>query len=881
MRVMEKLFGVYPSERADFTRAALLFLSVFFFFAIFRNYVDASFLKRYGPSSIPLMLCLSGAVSITLFCLCRRLEAKVTARGMLSGFFLISSLGQLGLYAMAGAGANLTSPILFQLLYFQDAFLLVYLWSLVQTIFDARQGKRLFRLLMGAQVLGSTFGSLGSSFLASRFGLDAPLLVCAGANITFALVLALALIRTDARPRENTPSPTSSPRPTFTMQVAFEAFCRYPIFRFLCACSLLPNLALPILTYQFGVVAAAAFASEHELLAFLGWFRGGVTLCVFVFITFLGRAYDRFSARDLALTAPVNQCLAFGALGLFFNLPAVAYAQFSSIFLQRAALGPLTKQLFSLLPREIAAWSQVFTRGTLVQASTLSGALLILALKQELTPRAMSLAALVLGILWTLEAVRFRVRYRAGLKQILTEQGLDYDRFNEVAAGLTDTAPSTLDPESYPEEVLELMEELDIPDIDPDAALAGLTSPDAEARAHAAASFALSCDFRAINGLLLLLEDIESVRRAAIDALSRYAPDILPILEQRLSHGPPRVQRGILEALRLARTRDADIVPFLGRQLTGAYNALIAARTLETAPSGPSLSLFVEHLREKSQEELNSAFLALWVTYPDMRLIFVAQNTQEASAAAELLETSLDPLTAARIVPLVDSIPEEERIARGRRVLPLMRGDTPDRVLNALCVDEDPTTRMLALCVLGESFASRSFLPVAEAGLAAPDAAVRAAALYALERCRDQETSMPSIIMHVRSLRTFPLFSGLGVRELRAVASIATPATFPVGAVIIARGQAFPGVHLVLRGCVAARGARIQTAAEIRPGGFFGALGLFSEHPADKDYIAMEEVELFAIPSASFLEIMKLYPMIGVNLCRFFSKLLGERNAIY
>jgi hypothetical protein len=869
---LQTSFAIYPSERGDFLRSALLFFGLYFFFAIFRNFVDASFLKHYGPSSIPLMLLISGITSIVFFSLCRRLGSRVSDRSMLGGFLFLFALAQAGLYCMLRAKMILAYPLLFQLLYLADAYLLVYLWNLIQGKFDARQGKRLFRLLMGAQVLGGTLGSLAAHPLAAAVGNDAVLEVLAGANLIMAALLA------GSRPRSKASSQPARKPPAPRPSHVLSALRRYPILRFLCVCALLPNLLLPILVYQFGTVADAAFSSQASLMDFLGWFRAATTAFVFVFIMVMGGFYSRVSPKTAAVLAPLNQCLSFGALFGFFNLAAAAYAQFSILFLQRAVLGPMTKQLFSLLPKDVSDWAQVFARGILNQAGTLGGALLMLALKPVLPPRQLALVAVALAALWTMEAFAFRRRYRVGLRQVIAQDGLDYDQFGDVAAGMAGriSPRPTMEPEEYPEELLELMEELDIPQIEADEALAGLSDPDEGTRAQCAASFALTRDIRAVNRLIDLLNDVETVHRAAVESLARYGQDVLPVLEQALAERPTRVQQGILEALRQTRPDGVDLTPFLGRCLAGIYNGLIAARTMEKVSPSPGGALLACHLREKAQADLGLVFLGLWVTHPDMRLMYASLSSTEAAAAVELLEATLDPITASRLVPLIDSLPEEERIRRGRRALPLLQGDDPNRVLTALCRDEEPVTRLLSLCVAGKT-AGAAFFPTAQALATDPDPDVRLAAAYCLGRCRNQEATMPPIIQRVRSLRRFAVFTGLGIKELRAVASIADRNEYPAGREVVARGEPFIGVHLVDTGRVALFGEDGGLVQQIGAGDCFGELGLFGGQPAEHTYRTQGDAALFVIRAEHFVEIMKLYPLIGINLCRFLStKLQGK-----
>jgi ATP/ADP translocase len=58
-RFLEKSLKIYEHETPQFTWLAVIFFAIFFVTAIFRNYVDTAFLKRYGPDYIPWMLAIS------------------------------------------------------------------------------------------------------------------------------------------------------------------------------------------------------------------------------------------------------------------------------------------------------------------------------------------------------------------------------------------------------------------------------------------------------------------------------------------------------------------------------------------------------------------------------------------------------------------------------------------------------------------------------------------------------------------------------------------------------------------------------------------------------------------------------------------------------
>ena len=162
------------------------------------------------------MLLVNGVLSFIFFHLCRRLGNRFSDGNILAGFLLLFSLLQGGLYWGICQGIQLTYPVLFQILYLKDAFLLVYIWNLTQTEFDARQGKRLFGLFMGAQVLGSTLGSLFANPLANTLGLDAILLLCSAAELVLPIVLFMAHFGRSERGQQlNSGKTTAEPAAVF------------------------------------------------------------------------------------------------------------------------------------------------------------------------------------------------------------------------------------------------------------------------------------------------------------------------------------------------------------------------------------------------------------------------------------------------------------------------------------------------------------------------------------------------------------------------------------------------------------------------------------------------------------------------------------------
>ncbi len=155
----QRALDVYPAERRLLARFALLFFGLFLAVALWRNYVDGAFIKRYGVQEMPLMLLVNGLLTFAVLGGLARLGRRREESRLLAGFVLAYALATLGLYLLVGRGVAAAYAILFQMLYLQDSVLLVYLWNLASDRFDPRQGRRLFPLCTAAQVAGTTLGN--------------------------------------------------------------------------------------------------------------------------------------------------------------------------------------------------------------------------------------------------------------------------------------------------------------------------------------------------------------------------------------------------------------------------------------------------------------------------------------------------------------------------------------------------------------------------------------------------------------------------------------------------------------------------------------------------------------------------------------------------
>ena len=880
-KFLEKYLKLYPHEISRFVWISGIFFVIFLGFAFFRNYVDASFLKRYGPQYIPYMLVINALLTFVVFGAANRLNRLFLDHTILSWLLNFCGVSVLILFFMVKADITLAYPILYQILNLLDSILLVYLWNVAGDLFDARQGKRLFPYITAAQVLASTVGSFGTGPFTAYVGQDPTLILFSVVSLGVGVFM---MITGQKFLGKLSPKSAAVKAQTKKITEVPGLIARYPIVRYLIITGLIPNILLPIFSYQFSVIANHTFASEQTLITFLSVFRGLTTSVSFVLLFFMGRIYQSMGLTNASLVQPFNFAALFGALTMFFNIYVAAYGQFTSLLIQRAVAGPINKVFFNVIPSELMSWARTFIRGTVLKVGMLTGSLIMIILKPVMNAEQFSIIAFVLALYWFYETLIFRKHYRKTLKQVIVEKEIDFDQIESVRAMDSGTATVQFGPLSVEERSTKLdpdLLHLDAPNIDPETALRLLYDANAATRAEAALSFACSRDVRAVGRLVELLDDMdEEPRKASIEALMAYKEEVLPFLEISLLNAPIRTKQGILEVIRLSGLKDFEMIPFLGQELSLAYSNLVAIHVLNAMPKSSSVDMLKEYLEELNDETLSLIFYALWVYHADMRLMYQALQSETASIAVELVENSIEKEIVPYLIPLIEDIPLHEKIDRGRKLFPLIRNESPERILTFLANSDDVLTKILALFVIAENQPTKLFMPTIESHRDDESEDVLQVADYALKRLNNEVAEMPDIIERINQLKQFGIFEGMGVRELAAISSVVNVEHFKPGDIMIRENEQNSSIYLVVTGKIAiykdyGTSEQIEKVV-LGPGSFLGELSLFTRQAPNATCIAVEPTEAYVLRHSQFQGIMRIYPQIGINLCGFFTLKLRQ-----
>ncbi|MEW6348776.1 MAG: HEAT repeat domain-containing protein [Thermodesulfobacteriota bacterium] len=879
---LEQYLKVYEHEARGFVWLAVIFFSVFFVTAIFRNYVDTAFLKRYGPDYIPIMLVISAVLTMVVLAYADRVARRFSDSYLMILVFGGYAAAAVICWLMVKSKLTIVYPALYQLMGLLDSIQLVYLWNIAGDLFDARQGKRIFPLVTAAQVLGTTVGSFLTRPITYGIGEDAALLVF---GVVF-LLTALYMLKTsrgvvgDPKPKSATVKKAPETKRLAEVPGIMKQF---PIVRFLIICGLIPNILLPIFSYQFSVIANQSFDSEQSLISFLSVFRGATTFTTFLILFFVGRLYTSMGLPNASLVQPVNFTIVFAALTGFFNIYVAGYGQFTLILIQRAIAGPVNKILFNVIPKALTAWSRTFIRGTVLKLGMLTGALLMIFLKPVMEPRDFAYIAVILAAYWVFETLLFRKEYKRILKQVIVQDKIDYDRIEAVRTFDAGGAPLGLESEAVemlPEEKVE--EEARRPSLSTDVALKLLDDPSPAVRTEAACALAAHPDMRAGRKLIRCLEDLDDqVRNAALEALIAYPAEILAILEASLLDASPRGKQAILEVIRLSPTiSDFEMTHLFGRTVEEAYGNLIVIRRLQGLEQHASVQMLKEHLVSRNEEILRLLFYALWVYHADMRLMYQALRSENASVAIEMVETSIRGHNLPYLLPLIDDLPLHEKIEKGRKMFNLISKDEPERLLALLARSEDRVTRTLAVYAMADLMPNPALIPVIESRLEDSDPFVRQVAEYASARAMGRDTHMPEVIDMISKLKTFALFQGLGTRELHAIASITTQESMRAGDIVIRAREENPSIYLVLSGqMVVYKDYQTPDQKEIRTieaNGYLNFVPMFDNLPPSNTSVVTQDAEVLVLPQSQFHEMMRIYPQIGLNLLKMAATLFRQ-----
>ena len=194
----------------------------------------------------------------------------------------------------------------------------------------------------------------------------------------------------------------------------------------------IPNMVLPLLTYQFNVAVDAYYATEHGAINFFGFFRGVTNAVVFGALMISSRVVTRWGIPTTLMVHPFNYLISFSVLFLRLDIFTAAYARFSTELFKNTLNNPSRAILYNFFPKRIRGLVRVVLRGNVVRAADFSGSALLLVTTGLLAPHSLSLVAVPLVMIWLFTNLRIKKTYSPMLLQSLAERQLDWKAMEDM-----------------------------------------------------------------------------------------------------------------------------------------------------------------------------------------------------------------------------------------------------------------------------------------------------------------------------------------------------------------------------------------------------------------------------------------------------------------
>ena len=123
----------------------------------------------------------------------------------------------------------------------------------------------------------------------------------------------------------------------------------------------------------------------------------------------------------------------------------------------------------------------------------------------------------------------------------------------------------------------------------------------------------------------------------------------------------------------------------------------------------------------------------------------------------------------------------------------------------------------------------------------------------------------------IERIRSVPLFSEFGDKDLQRVAAIAKEVEFPAGKVIAKQGESGVGFHMIAEGETSISVDGVEHAT-LGPGSYFGEISLVDGGQRSATVTAKTDLKTVSLTSWDFSALLDEYPRLSrgllIEVCR-------------
>ncbi|MFW6099606.1 MAG: Npt1/Npt2 family nucleotide transporter, partial [Thermodesulfobacteriota bacterium] len=430
---------VYEDEIALFFWVVLLLFLIRTSSILFNNFAETAFLKRFGVEYLPIVQVINSFSTFFIMAFITGLMARIPGSRMLGYLLLFCGISVAALRLVVPLGFDLIYPLLYILKAQYEALLVLVFWNLANDLFNTRQSKRLFPLITAGGVVGGIVGSFATPPLAKFISMDNLMVAYLMTTCVGAVVVKIMGIRFPALlVKEPSKKKKQAKKGTPFVQEFKDILPlvkQSTLVKILILLTLLPNVVIPIINYQFSYAVNDSFATQGGMLNFFGYFRGAMNIVSLFILLFVGRVYGKWGLPVVLMFHPVNYMIAFAAFLLRFDIFSAMYARISTNVIRTTMNNPARAVLMGLFPVEYRAVIRPFLRGTVVRIGILAGSGIIIASEGWFHPRYLSIAAMMFVGAWILTDLWLKKSYSNILLDLITRNILDLKTLEEKDLG--------------------------------------------------------------------------------------------------------------------------------------------------------------------------------------------------------------------------------------------------------------------------------------------------------------------------------------------------------------------------------------------------------------------------------------------------------------
>lgn len=427
LNTVGKWLKIYEDEISLFFWAVLLLFLIRTSSILFNNFAETAFLKRYGVEYLPIVNVINSISTFFIMGFLTGIMQKTPGSRMLGNTLLFCGISVAALRFVVPLGFDIIYPVLYILKAQYEVLLALIFWNLANDLFNTRQSKRLFPLITAGGVVGGIIGSFATPPLAKAITMD---------NLMFAYLITTTLGAIGVK-KMGRQFPTllltdkkgnKGKKRTSIVQDfknVLPLMKKSTLVKILILLTLLPNVVIPIMNYQFAYSVNQTFATQSGMLNFFGYFRGCMNIISLIILLFVGRVYGRLGLPVVLMFHPINYMIAFLAFLLRFDIFSAMYARISTNILRTTMNNPARAVLMGLFPVSYRAVIRPFLRGTVVRVGILMGSGIIMVSEGLFPPRYLSIAAMVFVAGWILTTFVLKKSYSKILLDLISNNMLD------------------------------------------------------------------------------------------------------------------------------------------------------------------------------------------------------------------------------------------------------------------------------------------------------------------------------------------------------------------------------------------------------------------------------------------------------------------------